>query len=326
MTTERGVRAGETIRLRARFRDDLGAPAQAGDVYVNIYEPDTVDFDPINAQVVSGVPTYLGEGIFEYAYTTPLAGPDGIWYDQWLGDLTVQTVSGLFDFEVTASGIVTKLPSQLNQNNVVEVMLTSGIQGLDGSSLEEQYEFSFMTSINPNYTSVRKIRLKVGAYVRNLYDDALQTAILEGSIEADLLTWNEDTSNTPLFQHARREFVTCVAAHMLLNNIASNMIRSKSLNDLRVEYDPKGLERTLSDLMDCINKWEPQLLARGLARAGQQPQRVIKGEYDPDRISPARMWESTDSYGVNRRIPAANTRLRPIGNRRWLRTHRNRNW
>jgi hypothetical protein len=326
MSVERGIRAGETIRLRARFRDDLGQNVQATSVGVNIYEPDVVEFDPSNALVVSGVPSYLGDGIFEFEYNVPSSGPDGIWYDQWLGDLTIQTVSGLFTFEVTTSGIVTELPSQLNLNNVVEVDLTSGIHATDGTSLSEPFEFSFMTSISPGHSSVRKVRLEVGAYIKNLFDDTIQTAILEARIEADLLTFRKKDINTPLYQHARREYVTCMASSMLLNNVASNMLRTKTLADLHVEYDSRGLENTLTDLRECIAKWEPQLMAGGLAKASAQPRGVVKGELDPDRVISSRMWESTSAGSITRRTPAANARERPIGSRRHLRTYKKKWW
>jgi len=323
MAKERGIRAGNTIHLRARFRDDIGDTAEASGVYVNIYQPDgfvSGILDPSYLMVVSGVPHYIGEGIFEYDFTPPLSGPDGIWYDEWLGDLTVQTISGLFDFEVTASGLITKVPSQLKQNNVVEIALSSGIQALDETYLEP-YEFSFMTTINPGYTNIRKVRLKVGAYIKDLFDDVIQTQILEGSIEADLLTWNKGP-NTPLYEHARREYVTCLTSYTLLNNVAANLIKAKTLSDLHTEYDPRGLDRTMDDLMDCLNKWEPQLIARGLARDVANPRMVIKGQLDPDRIQSSRMWES----GTSNRIPAANTRVRSSGSRRYLRTHRKKNW
>ena len=50
------------------------------------------------------------------------------------------------------------------------------------------------------------------------------------------------------------------------------------------------------------------------------------GEYDPDRPSIGRLWESTEGGGLTRRTPAANTRIRPIGQRRFKRTYKKRYW
>lgn len=326
MTASRSIRAGETIHLRARFKDDLGDGAQATNVYVHIFEPGTVDFDLANALVVSGVPIYLGEGIFDYAYTTPGTGPDGFWYDQWEGVLTGQILDARLTFEVSASGVIEQLPAQLNENNIVRVVIPSGIMATDGTELADEYEFEFLTPTVPSYSSVRKVRLEVGSYVHNLYDDVIQLAILEASLEADVLTFKTTNQNTNLYEHARREYVTCLASQMLLQNIASGSLRAKTLADLSVEYDTNAITGTMDRIRDCLGKWEPQLLAGGLARTAAQPVGVVKGEYDPDRPVFSRMWRSTEDGGISRRIPAANTRDRNVGQRRSLRSYKKRYW
>lgn len=326
MTAEREGRVGETIKLRARFQDDLGDNIEAGNVFIHVYIPSVETFDPANALLVSGIPTFLGQGIFEFDYPIPSNAPAGTWHDEWEGNLELQTVSGVLTFTVIDGGIVVPLEAQLFQNNVVEVTLTSGIQATDGSSLDEEFKFEFMTEINPAHTSVRKIRLEIGAFVQDLFDDTLQTANLEASIEADLLTFLKSTQNVPLYQHARREYVTCAASSILLNNIQQNILRSKTLGDLHVEYDSKGLTMAMNRSMDCMDKWEPQLLAAGLAKASRNPKMVVKGEKDPDRPIQSRMWQSTDDGGLTRRIPAANTRLKVVGGRRHLRTFRKKWW
>ena len=151
-----------------------------------------------------------------------------------------------------------------------------------------------MTTISPAYTSVRKVRLEVGGFIKNVPDYTLQTAILEGSIEADILTFQTSDINTSLYEHARREYVTCLAASSLLNNISSGSLRSKTLGDLSVWYNPDALKDAMGRALDCLDKWEAQVIAGGYARAGTNPARVIKGELDPDRITPGRLWESTE--------------------------------
>jgi hypothetical protein len=326
LSTTRGARAGQTITLRARFKDDLEENAQAQNVYVHIFEPDTTDFDLSNAVEVSGVAQYFGEGIFEYDYVIPSCGPDGMWYDSWQGDLTCQALSGLFTFEVAASGIVRQLPSQLVNNSVVRVILPSGLQASDGTELAEEFEFEFMTTTSPAYSNTRKVRLEVGGYVKGLYDDVIQTAILEASLEADVLTFYTETQNTSVYQHARREYVTCLASSILLQNISSGSLKTKTLADLHVEYDTGAIRDAMNTLRECMGRWEPQILAGGLAKATAQPAYVIKGEYDPDRPASSRMWQSTDTGGISRRMPAANTRERNTGQRRYLRTYTKRYW
>ena len=321
----RGVRAGETIGLRARFRDDLGENAEASGVYVHIFDPTVEDYEDLNnAEVVSGVASYLGEGIFEYIFTPP--NIDGIWHDFWEGELTGQDLEAHFTFEVSASGLITELPSQLANNNVIHVEIPSGLQPLVGSALEDPYEFDFMTTINPGYSNVRKVRLEIGSFVRNLFDDVIQTAILEASIETDVITFYTADTNADVYQHARREYVTCMASALLLNNMGSGNLRSKTLADLSVEYDSSALHKNLDRLRECMARWEPQVIAGGLANKVTQPKGVIKGEYDPDRPIFSRLWQSLDDGTISRRIPAANTRERPAGKRRYKTTYKKRYW
>jgi len=326
MTSQHEVRAGQIITLRSQFKDDLGDTAEVTYPHLNIYDPTVEVYLPANATVASGIPTYLGDGIYSYDYTVPLSGPGGTWKHQWNGDLTVQRISALFSFDVTASGVIYELPSQLYNNNFVEVNIVSGLQALDGTSMDGEYSFNFLTTISPAYTSTRKMRLKVGAYIRNIPDDTLQLANLEASIEADALTWATTTSDSSLFDHARREYVTCLASYMLLQNTASNILRSKSLADLSVEYDTRGLQNTMDDLRNCMARWEPQVLSRGQAKKSSQPSMVIKGIYDPDRIAPARIWEGDSDGGVNRRIPATNNQQGQLYRRRYKKTYVKRWW
>jgi hypothetical protein len=318
----RGARAGEHIKLRARFKDELDKPAQATEVIVNIFPPGTGDFDLSNAETVSGVPVYLGGGIFEYDYHIPDTGPDGLWYDQWLGDLTYQQIEGLFNFEVTASGLVEQIPTQLRNNNFVHIIVASGIKALDGSVLADPLEIEWMTPIEPAFTTVRKVRLEIGGFIANVYDDTVSQAILEASLQANAMTWEKFRQQTEMYYHARREYATCLASRMILTNItAKHMLKSKTLADLSVAYDPTALGNALNQLDDCVQRWESQVLSGGQARKIQQPQLVVKGEYDPDKPIVSRMWMTNDMGDVSRRVPAANERMRPIGQRRFVRTY-----
>jgi hypothetical protein len=319
----RTIRAGQPIKLRAQFKDDLNETAQASPVYIHVYEPDEV-LDISNAILVSGIPTYLGEGIFEYEYTVPSTGPGGIWTDVWYGTLTGQTLSGIFNFTVSADGAITEIDQQLHNNNLVTLTLTSGILATDGTGLSEEYTAEFMTTTNPSYTNLRKIRLEVGSFVVNLEDDVIQTSILEASIEANILSFTTTATNSDLFEHARREYTTCMASSILLNNLNNTSLRAKTLGDLHVEYDTNGIRDSLTRLQNCIDKWHPQLLAGGGVTAKRRPALVVKGILDPDRPDVSRSWQSTEDGSVSRRLPAANTRERASGERRSLRTYRNR--
>jgi len=323
----RAVRAGQQINLRVRFRDDLDDPAQASGVYVHIFEPEEEEFDLGDSYLTSGVPTYLGEGIFEYRFTPPGAGPDGIWYDMWEGILTGQPLEETLEFEVSASGVIDSLPeTQLYDNNVVYVTIASGVAALDGTYLSSDYEFEFLTTTTPSYTNIRKVMLNIGGFIGTLEDDTIQTAILEASIEADTLSWVSTYTNESVYKHARREYVTCLASSLLLTNLGANSLRAKSLGDFSVQYDPGGLRDTMNRLQDCLEKWQSQLMTGGGAKTIRNPQYVVKGELDVDRPAIGRLWHSTDDGFASRRIPAGNNKEKEYSERRYKKSFRKRYW
>jgi hypothetical protein len=321
---DRSIRAGQTITLRARFRDDLGEIATASGVSLNIWEPDADTDDLGAALIVGGTPTYLGEGIYEYEYLVPEYGPEGYWHDHWTGYLNAQQLTAEFLFFVSASGTVESLDCQLFNNNVVQITIPSGIQSTDGSYLEEEYEFDFMTTTSPSYTNLRKVRLEVGGFIGSLGDDTIQTSILEASLEADSITFLTGQVNERVFNHARREYTTCLAGSILLDNLGNLQLKSKTLGDLSVQYDTNGIRDMLGKLHACADKWAPQIMSGGGAKSAAQPSRVTKGVLDPDRPIVSRSWEPTEGGTARRQMPAANTRERPLGKRRFLRTYYNR--
>lgn len=313
MATNREVLAGETIAFRVRFRDDLGEETEASDVYVHIFDPNGDTDDLGTAVLVSGVAVDLGENIWEFQYTVPLAGPAGTWHDQWEGDITLQGVDETFSFTVVNSGIIEDLGTQLNNNNVVTVTLEAGIAATDGTSLEQDFEFGFLTPLTPAYASLRKVHIEAGGYIGNIPDDTVMLAILEASLEADAMHLQQ-TQTTDTFLHARRQYTTCLAALMLIGNLGTGM-KSKTLGDLSVTYDTNSLRDSLQRFYDCLAKWEPQIISGGNSRSAGAPAGVVKGEKDVDRPIVSRDWEPA-SNGT----PAANTRRLPAKSRRYIRT------
>jgi hypothetical protein len=316
----RTVQAGDVIKLRALIKDDTDTEVEATNVYVHIYVPD-VDTDDISlATTVSGVPTYLGQGVFEYQYTVPTAGIAGSWADSWEATLPSQDITAKLAFTVVTSGTINQIGCQLFNNNEVTITIPSGIQALSGDTfLDEELEFSFMTTTSPTYTNIRKVRLEVGGFLEGISDITLQTNILEASLEADVLTFALNSFNSPLYQHARRQYTTCMASQITLGNLNNYLLKSKTLGDLSVTYDVNGIRDAMADLRDCLAKWEPQLLAGGGAKAAGSPRLVVKGELDSDKPVNSRMWEAPTSA---RPLPAANDRERHVGQRRHVRTFR----
>jgi hypothetical protein len=304
---DREVIAGQEIDLRARFRDDLTEPAVASGVWLHIYEPGVDTSEEANAiYATSGELEYIGEGIWQCEYTTHSMATEGSWTDLWSGILNGQVITGTFNFYVYSEGEAEAIGNQLYTNNLIEVTLSSGIMATDGTYLTDGYSFQFLTQIDPAYTNIRKVKLEIGSYIEDLQDITLQLAILEASIEAGQITF-EAERNANFYSHARREWTTCKTAFTLLDNVASHGLKAKTLDNLRVEYDTNAVNRTLMRIMDCLQKWEPQVIAGGYAKQAKQPVYVVKGEYDYDRPIVGRMWApTTDTTGTSDRAPAAN--------------------
>ena len=308
----RQTTAGQEIKLRAKFKDDLGEGTQASGVWLHIFKPSTpVTVDGSTSYFSTGSDfEYIGEGIYQYGFTPPDCAPEGSWTDLWSGILNCQLVSGEFSFDVYGGGELEELGEQLYQNNLVEVNLYSGIRATDGSYLTDGYSFEFMTITSPAYTNIRKVKLEAGGFINNIPDTTIQTAILEASLEADQLDFTAQNTNfsqnTSFFQHARREWTTCKTSLGIIDNLTTTGLRSKTLGDLHVEYDPNAVMKTIERIISCLEKWEPQINAGGYTRVSRQPRGVIKGEYDPERPKTGRLWENSDS-SYSDPYPAANT-------------------
>lgn len=312
---------GEQIALRARFLDETGTPVTATNVTVSIFEPGKDTTDPLQAIVSNAPATSLGQGIYEYIYTVPTTATVGAWADVWSGDLVSQTLSATFSFSVISGEIVTS-ETQLHENNLVFVKIDSGILSTTGVALDAPYEFQFLTTTTPSYTSIRRILLEVGGLIGDQYDDTIQLAILEASLDADVMTFSTIT-NSEMFQHARREYTTCLASLILLLNLGPSL-KSKTLGDLSVQYDPSNIDNAIDRLKNCVNRWEDQLVAGGDAIGSRMPIGFVKGSRDPDRPIVARSFESATEPGIAQGVPAANTRVNPQWSRRYLRTWRKR--
>jgi len=321
----RTVNAGGAISLRIQFKDDLGKPVQAQNVKLYIFQPAAVTTDNANAIDPAGfTPTYLGEGVYEYQYTTACT-PIGDWTDKWTGDLTCQaglTSSLTFSVAAGVSEVVSFESPQLYNNNLVTVTLSPSIASTGGSTLSESLEIEFFTTLTPFHTSVQKVNLEVGSLISGIKDLTSAMAILEASIEADALTFSSKEVNSELFKHARREYTTAVSAFKLVSNIGGNLLKSKTLGDLSVTYDTDSHRETLEHLQEMMRKWGSQLMSGGGAQAIRGPRMVVKGSLDPDRPTADRMWEGT---GSNKK-PIANSSQPTVTGRRSLRTHKKRWW
>lgn len=203
---------------------------------------------------------------------------------------------------------------QLAENMQVVIQISKDIKDIDGNLLGENQEFYFTTVYNPLYSAIRRIRLDIGSFLKDIPDDTINLAIFEASVEADHLTFDKNAAAlSNLYLHARRQWVTCKAEEILLNNLingSGGLLRAKRLADFSVEYGEIAIKNILKKVEDCIARWEPELLTGG--HAVQTPRGVIKGDLDIDRPNVGRGWDVPDGY------PVGNSRVLYRGSRRWL--------
>lgn len=225
------------------------------------------------------------------------------------GDVSSIAYSGVLPTTLSVSGdelTITVASGLMFSNNVVIVTLDAQIASTSGVELDSDNEFYFTTTYNPLYSSVRKVRLDYGASLANVPDDTINLAIFEASLEADVSLLSTSATNANYYTFARRQWVTCRAAEVLVSNaLGSNSgLKSKRLADLEVQYDPKASSGDLDRALGCLAKWTPVIQAGGYSV--QTPTFFVKGELDPDRPTVGRLWKDTDIY--TRKTPAANAK------------------
>jgi hypothetical protein len=232
-----------------------------------------------------------------------------------------------FSFTVVGGGAIGT--TQLLENNIVFITLDKTIADTDGNTLGTNNEFYFTTTYTPLYSSIRRIRLDLGALLADVPDDTVNFALFEASLEAAALSFNaltfSSSSMRRFFEFARRQFVTCAAEIILLDAIGGGATgggKSKRLADLQISYAGEGqFDDLLKKAVSCRIKWEATLTSAGEIGPGtsQRPSMVIKGRMDPDRPEFGREWEPVSTYaGIGSEYPASNIKSKnSLYYRRW---------
>lgn len=250
--------------------------------------------------------TTVTSGVSVLVFTEPVNGDTGI------------DATGICIAEPSVSGdtlTITVASGELLENNLVTVTLDSTIASTGGDDLGSDYEFSYTTTYNPYYCTLRKLRLEVGAFISAVPDDTVNFAIFESSLMADNLIWNTDNSISNSLTFAKSQWVCCKSQEILLVNTVggSGALKSKKLGDLEVEYNSGASNEALARAVACLDKWEKVLQSGGASI--QLSANAVKGAADYDRPSFGRKW-----YNQNTGVPgtpAANVKVKYYGSRRY---------
>jgi len=265
----------------------------------------------------------IDTGSYSYTFLVPEDSELGPAFDHWVATIDTEDLDETFSFVIVGGGSIGT--TQLYNNNMVFVRLAADIAAEDGSTLGSNFEMYFTTTYDPLYTSVRRIRMDLGAVIANIPDDTINLAIFEASLESDTLVFTPlsglTSSQTTFFNFARRQFVTCLAELILLGAVAGqggvSGKKMKRLADLEVQNSAGDgkLDDLLERALACRAKWEATL--QSAAEVGPntscRPSMVIKGSADPDRPVIGRDYDST----IGDQYPAANRYNISRWTRRW---------
>ncbi len=333
--------SGETVSLRAIFRDPAGNPVDPDSVVgppitytltLYIYDEtataatiqaaiDADDYSGAAITVTSSSLTRISTGFFEYLWAIPEGTDTGTWHDVWVCEINGVEAADYFAIEVVETPEIEI--QTIGENTLIVIVLDSSIAGDSGNTLEDEVQLSFSTRYNPYYASTDLVRLECGSWIDGIPGDTLALMIHWSSISADAYVGNTQYSS-PRFQTARTKFVIFDAALRSLVLPANLGGKTKSLGDLFIKND-SNFEAVIADL-----KWEREQWARVMNAGGQivpgqslAPDFGVKGTYDPDRRKIGRLWAKPEDY--NYQMPMTNTKSRwGVLNRRYLNLFRNR--
>jgi hypothetical protein len=339
---------GAYIDLTAVFQDAAQQPVDPTNLRVSVFPPgfnpedgaedtDAWVYDVTLSSGGSGpeavsdrVVEKIATGTYKFTFFVPDDAVLGAAYDRWEGTVDSEDLDETFTFTLVGGGSVGT--SQLYENNVVFLTLSTAIASTDGSTLGEEYSAYFTTTYNPLYASPRQVRLDLGPYVSDLPDDTLNFALYEAGKDADANCFQSTIADATFLAHAKHEYTLAMAKLILVRaltgdiNLAGRM--SKTLGSLSVSRGggTVNLHRMAEGLQETVQQWRTALRTGGDVSpgAGLRPESSIKGALAEDQMVVGRQWEPTSGVGFPGSRSAANAYKYESG-RRDIRTFKRRN-
>ena len=361
-TTDRTITQGNTITLFIEVRDIDGILVDSEtspQVSIFDFDSDPRQSTTADAEALvlnSTTVTRVAQGIYSFSYSVAVDAHVGTWFDRWIVTIDDVLCTAVLQFDINASSPVIDAASVnegttvLLQNNAIVVTIDDSIMATDSSVLDDGYEYYFTTSYSPLYSTVKKVRLRAGVYLKNVPDDTINLSIFESSLEADMITfgmvfppeiydagypagWELSSGEiSPTFfsgrlgnpQYlglAREKYVTCMAIWYMLSNSLGPTAKKKRLADFSIDYGSGDIKAFMGDLSTECERWEEVLNSGAqISKGSSLPSRMsVRGAHDPDAPKHGRRMLHSEG------IPAMNTKVRyPHSNSRWKHTFRNR--
>lgn len=316
---------GQTVTLRATFRDGAGnlIDVDAGYPDIYIYDEETTaetidaavaadNFSGASYTIESASVTKISTGFYEASWAVGAAYDTGSWSDLWVAKIGGVTVTSHFVINVVSVGSVTT--QTISNNMLIVVTIDSSVAGASGNALSEETHMTFSTTYSPYYASPDLVRLECGSWLDSIPDDTLSLMIHWASLEADMIAVGGSSGS--LLTNGRTKFVIYDCALRCLTIPINMGGRTKQLGDLMIRNDSTFVE-VVSELKRKREEWFSVVNARGSIVPGQGlgPTSAIKGRYDPDRVRQGRTWHSPKDFPYAQ--PGANTRLRRSDQRKY---------
>lgn len=219
----------------------------------------------------------------------------------------------------TASLVSSIVPGRPVKNRVV-ILTIKDIRALDGSELSEPIELQYITTLDPHYTNVMRVRMIAGEFIQDVPDDALELLISQFSIQAETLNYRPEISAAnPIYPSLRDRWVAASVVYSLVSGTAANAAMSKRLGDLSVTRS-RGAEELLENLRKELEELEDMLQDGG--DLGRDVVASLRGDLSPDAPIIGRQWATEDTHHMEVTVPGANTAGRLIDRRTGQRSNR----
>jgi hypothetical protein len=222
-----------------------------------------------------------------------------------------------------SGAILTITPTPIGQvyaNNVVLITLDSSIADTSGTTLGADYTYFFGTTLTPFYAGIRQVLLRLGSAGNYFPEETIAFAIWEASRLATAYTPSA-VLNSTVFTEARRQFVICYAAWILITSGAGGTGGSvrKRLGDFDVSRSESSIGGLDDALKDCWERYLEMLEGGGDIHGleASRPVNVVKGDMSYDEPHYGRLWEIPSA-------PIANARVLYTDHRRWVRSNMTR--
>ena len=215
------------------------------------------------------------------------------------------------------------LPGRPVENRIIHICI-EGLLATDGSSLNGKFESHYLTTFNPFYSNVMRVRLIAGEFLADVLDGTINQLVWYYSYQANLMNYCPERSvlNPTTYANFRARWVTACVVVSLLSGTSINGDLQKRLGDLSIARGRAAQE--LLDLLRDELGYLTSILEDG-GNYGREMMTVSKASGHPDAPIISRMWAPSDIYHTEK-VPGANRRRSFVrrsdgqGQSRWKRT------